>query len=161
MKELPSDRTIVNGRRYRNGESMKQVTYRITSKTYLELTGPSRIHAFQHREELLDSLQTAKCLLGLGVFSWSNYSREAFDMLHKNADAFCSLGCELFIFSLDDEIAIRSIVPEVLVPFREATTEPGFVLYNTNGLQLWHFGVLSLMEALAWVKRYLDVRAVS
>ena len=90
-------------------------------------------------------------VLVLGVFSWSNYSRDVFEIVKLKQSVLEARGIGTALFCLGNDEQATQICPDFYQAYMRATTEPGMIVIESGTVLKIRFGIIDGDGLVKWV----------
>lgn len=92
-------------------------------------------------------------VLLIGVYSWSNWSRETVRIIRDNAAWFESNRIKPAICCLEKPEQVEQLCPGFLIHFMNANLEPAILLLTSGRIVNARFGPVSFNDLMKWITK--------
>ncbi len=113
--------------------------------------GPSPFTTPMTARELTELCKMFDQVLLLGVFSWSNWSRDTARTVQQNASWFKSNRIGLAMFCLENPHQAEQLCPGFSAYYMQANTEPAMVLLAKGAIMKVRFGPIGIDAIKEWI----------
>ncbi|GIW85392.1 MAG: hypothetical protein KatS3mg107_1052 [Gemmataceae bacterium] len=117
----------------------------------VEFNGPSPFATPMTAGELAELCDMFDQVLLLGVFSWSNWSRDTAWAIQQNASWFQSNRIGLAMFCLENPHQAEQLCPGFLAYYMQSNTEPAMVLIAKRTIKKVRFGPIGIDAIQEWI----------
>lgn len=118
----------------------------------INFTTPSSFDTPITEEDLRICCRKYDRVLLLGVFSWSNWSRNVAQAIQHHASWFETAHVGVAVYCLDNEHHIARLSPDVYAAYLRANADPLLVLIVDGNVKKVRFGPVSIQEIQQWVQ---------
>lgn len=117
----------------------------------VHFTGPSPFATPMTARELEELCRMFDQVLLLGVFSWSNWSRDTVRAIQQNTSWFEDNRIGLALFCLGDPSHAEQLCPGFSAYYLQANTEPAMVLLAKGAIKKVRFGPIGIDAIKEWI----------